>query len=39
MWQSKDWNGQAPAHLFLTLTGIVLLFLNQRDEELPYDLT
>lgn len=39
MWQSKDWNGQAPAHIFLTITGIVLLFLNQRDEELPYDLT
>jgi predicted small integral membrane protein len=39
MWQSKEWNGQAPAHLFLTVTGIVLLFLNQRDEELPYDLS
>ena len=38
MWQSKEWNGQAPAHLFLTITGIVLLFLNQRDEELPYDI-
>jgi len=37
-WQSKEWNGQAPAHIFLTITGIVLLFLNQRDEELPYDI-
>ncbi|MGK9232485.1 DUF2165 domain-containing protein [Inquilinus limosus] len=38
MWQSKEWNGQPAAHLFLTVTGLVLLFLNQRDEELPYDI-
>jgi len=38
MWQSHEWNGQPAAHLFLTLTGLVLLFLNQRDEELPYDI-
>jgi predicted small integral membrane protein len=38
MWQSHEWNGQASAYIFLTMTGIVLLFLTQRDEELPYDI-
>jgi len=38
MWQSHEWNGQASAHIFLTIAGIVLVFLNQKDEDLPYDL-
>ena len=38
MWQSHEWNGQASAHIFLTVSGIVLLFLNQKDEDLPYDI-
>ena len=34
MWQSKSWNGQeAVARMFL-IAGIILLFLNTRDEEL-----
>jgi predicted small integral membrane protein len=35
MWQSKSWNGQDAAFRMFACIGIVLLFLNQRDEELP----
>ena len=31
MWQSKTWNGQGAAHVFLTFTGIALLHLSQED--------
>jgi predicted small integral membrane protein len=34
MWQSKTWNGQEAAFRFVTCIGLVLIFLNQRDEEL-----
>jgi len=34
MWQSKEWNAQAPAFRFLAAIGLVLLFLNQRDDDL-----
>lgn len=34
MWQSKDWNAQASAFRFMASLAFVLLFLNQRDEEL-----
>ena len=31
MWQSEQWNGQAAATRFATVTGLVLLFVAQRD--------
>lgn len=31
MWQSKAWNGQGAAHVFLTFTGIALLHLCQEE--------
>ncbi len=34
MWQSKTWNGQEAAFRFIACIGLVLIFLNQRDEEL-----
>jgi len=34
MWQSQTWNGQQAAFRFITSIGIVLIFLNQRDDEL-----
>lgn len=34
MWQSQAWNGQQAAFRFITCIGIVLLFLNQKDDEL-----
>jgi predicted small integral membrane protein len=34
MWQSKTWNGEEAAFRFVACIGIVLIFLNQRDEEL-----
>ena len=34
MWQSQDWNGKQSAFQFLGFTGLVLLFLGQRDAEL-----
>jgi predicted small integral membrane protein len=37
MWQSTEWNGQEAAHIFILVLGITLLFLNQRDEELPLE--
>lgn len=34
MWQSQTWNGQQAAFRFITCIGLVLLFLNQKDDEL-----
>lgn len=34
MWQSQAWNGQQAAFRFIVCIGLVLLFLNQRDDEL-----
>jgi len=34
MWQSKSWNGQEAAARMFLIAGIILLFLNTRDEEL-----
>ena len=34
MWQSQTWNGQQAAFRFITCIGIVLIFLNQKDDEL-----
>jgi len=34
MWQSKVWNGQDAAFRMFACLGIVLLFLNQKDDEL-----
>ncbi|CAN1722447.1 DUF2165 domain-containing protein [Hyphomicrobium sp. 1Nfss2.1] len=34
MWQSQTWNGQQAALRFITCIGLVLLFLNQKDDEL-----
>lgn len=34
MWQSKTWNGQEGAFRFIACIGLVLIFLNQRDDEL-----
>jgi predicted small integral membrane protein len=34
MWQSATWNGQEAAFRFIGCIGIVLLFLNQRDDEI-----
>jgi predicted small integral membrane protein len=34
MWQSKTWNGQEAAFRFVACIGLVLIFLNQRDDEL-----
>jgi predicted small integral membrane protein len=33
MWQSKTWNGREPAFHMFIVTGIVLLFVAQRDRE------
>lgn len=33
MWQSSTWNGQSAAFRMFACLGIVLLFLNQRDDE------
>ncbi len=33
MWQSKTWNGREPAFHMFIVTGIVLLFVVQRDQE------
>ena len=35
MWQSKSWNGQEAAARMFMVAGIILIFLNSRDEELP----
>jgi predicted small integral membrane protein len=34
MWQSKIWNGQEAASRMFMVAGIILIFLNSRDEEL-----
>jgi predicted small integral membrane protein len=34
MWQSKAWNGQEPAFRFYMTLLAVLIFVNQKDEEL-----
>lgn len=34
MWQSSKWNGQNAATRLFSVTGIILLFLNQPDDEL-----
>jgi predicted small integral membrane protein len=34
MWQSKTWNGQQAAFRITACIGIVLIFLNQKDDEL-----
>lgn len=34
MWQSETWNGQQAAFRFIVCVGLVLLFLNQKDDEL-----
>jgi len=34
MWQSKTWNGEEAAFRFVACIGLVLIFLNQRDDEL-----
>lgn len=34
MWQSKAWNGQEPASRFYMTLLAVLIFVNQKDEEL-----
>jgi predicted small integral membrane protein len=34
MWQSNAWNGQEAAFRFIVCIGLVLVFLNQRDDEL-----
>lgn len=34
MWQSQTWNGQQSAFRFIVCVGLVLVFLNQRDDEL-----
>ena len=34
MWQSQTWNGQQAAFRFVTCIGIILIFVNQRDDEL-----
>jgi predicted small integral membrane protein len=34
MWQSKTWNGEEAAFRFVACIGLVLIFVNQRDEEL-----
>jgi len=34
MWQSESWNAQPAAFRFLAVIGLVLIFLNQRDQEL-----
>lgn len=33
MWQSAQWNGQGSAHIFLTFTGLIMIFVAQRDED------
>lgn len=35
MWQSKDWNAQQAAFRFYVTVLAVLIFINQRDGELP----
>jgi predicted small integral membrane protein len=34
MWQSQTWNGQQAAFRFIACIGLVLIFLNQKDDEL-----
>lgn len=34
MWQSKDWNAQASAFRFMACLAFVLIFLNQRDDDI-----
>ncbi|MFN3623699.1 MAG: DUF2165 family protein [Hyphomicrobium sp.] len=34
MWQSQTWNGQQAAFRFIVSIGLVLIFLNQKDDEL-----
>lgn len=34
MWQSQTWNGQQAAFRFVACIGIILIFVNQRDDEL-----
>lgn len=34
MWQSKSWNGQEAAARMFMIAGILLLFLNTRDDEI-----
>jgi predicted small integral membrane protein len=35
MWQSKSWNGQDAAFRMFACIGLILLFVSQRDDELP----
>lgn len=34
MWQSQTWNGQQAAFRFIACIGLVLIFVNQKDDEL-----
>jgi len=34
MWQSSAWNGVSPAARMFTVVGLILIFLNAREEEL-----
>lgn len=34
MWQSSSWNGVSPAARMFTVVGLILIFLNAREEEL-----
>ncbi len=34
MWQSSTWNGQNAAFRMFAILGLILVFLNQRDDEL-----
>lgn len=35
MWQSTTWNGQEAAFRMFAILGVILLFLQQRDDEVP----
>ena len=35
MWQSKAWNGQEAAFRFIVILIAVMIFVSQRDDELP----
>jgi hypothetical protein len=35
MWQSSTWNGQTAAGRMFAIVGIILIFVNTRDDELP----
>jgi predicted small integral membrane protein len=35
MWQSPEWNGQAPAFRFLSCVGLVLIYLTLANDDHP----